>query len=48
MESQPQNAKLGDYNSFSDLFSDFLNTIKHLNMKLSIFVGIIQVKKLIF
>ena len=28
-----QNAELGDYNSFSDKFSDYLNTINHLNMK---------------
>ena len=52
----------GDYNSFSDYFSDYLNTIErllmgrketnqtnklntinHLNMKLFVFVGIMQV-----
>ena len=34
---------LGDYNSFYGKFSDYLNTINHLNMKLFIFVGINQV-----
>ena len=33
----------GDYNSFSGLFSDYLNTINGLNLKLFIFVGILQV-----
>ena len=32
-----------DYNSFSDKFSDYLNTICHLNMRLFICVGILQV-----
>ena len=27
----------GDYNSFYDLFSDYLNTINHINIKLFIF-----------
>ena len=35
----------GDYNSFSDLFSGYLNIFNHLNMKLLIFVGILQVSK---
>ena len=32
-----------DNNSFSDLVSVYLKTIDHLNMKLLIFVGILQV-----
>ena len=28
-----------DYNRFSDLFSDYLNTITHFNLKLFIIVG---------
>ena len=36
IESQPQNTE--DYNSFSDLFSDYLNTINHLNLKLLLFI----------
>ena len=35
-------------NSFSDKFSDCLNTINHLNLKLFIFVGILQVLKFEF
>ena len=34
-----------DYNRFCDLFSDYLNTINHLNMKLFIVIGILQVLK---
>ena len=37
-----------DYNRSSDLFSDYLNTINHLNMKLFIFIGILQVLKFDF
>ena len=43
MESQPQNAELRGLNSFSESFSDYLNSINHLNMKLFIFVSILQV-----
>ena len=35
----------GDYSSFFDLFSDYLNAINHLNLKLFIFVGTLQVLK---
>ena len=34
---------LADYNSCFDLFSVYLKTIDHLNLKLLIFVGILQV-----
>ena len=34
-----------DFDSFSDKFSDDFITINHLNMKLFIFVGILQVLK---
>ena len=44
-ESQPKNAELGRFNSFYDKFSDYLNTIYQLNMKLLIFVGILQILK---
>ena len=37
-----------DFDSFSDKFSADLNTTKHLNMKLFIFVGIKQVLKFEF
>ena len=33
----------GDYSSFSDKFLDYLNTINNLNMKIFIFIGILQV-----
>ena len=32
-----------DSNSFFDLFSVYLNTIDHLNLKMLIFIGILQV-----
>ena len=35
----------GGPHSFSDLFSDNLATFNHLNMKLLVFVGILQVLK---
>ena len=35
----------GDYNSFTNEFSDYLNTTNILNMKVFIFVGILQVFK---
>ena len=48
IESQPQNAELSRFNSFSDYFSGDLNTINYLNLKLFIFVGILQVLKFKF
>ena len=36
---------MADYSSFSDKFSNYLNTIYHLILKLFIFVGILQVLK---
>ena len=33
----------GDDKYFSDEFSDYLNTINHLNMTLFIFVGILKI-----
>ena len=49
-ESQPQNPELRNYfiykkayhNSFSDLFSDYLNAFNLLNLKLCIFIDILQ------
>ena len=40
----------GDYNSFSDYFSDYLKTVNHLNMKLLVYLfeGIMQVIKFEF
>ena len=40
--------KQADYNRFSDFFFRLLNTINHLNMKLFIFIGILQVIKFEF
>ena len=37
-----------DNNSFSDLVSVYLETIDHLNLKLLIFVGILQVLRFDF
>ena len=37
-----------DFNSFSDKFSGDLNTINHLNLKIFIFVGSLQVLKFEF
>ena len=37
-----------DYNSFSDYFLDYLKTINHLNLKLCILIGILQVLKFEF
>ena len=37
-----------DNNSFFDKFSDYQNTIKYLNLKLFIFVVVLQVLKLEF
>ena len=37
-----------DFDSFSDKFSDYLNTINLLNFKLFVFVGILQVFKFDF
>ena len=38
----------GDYNNFFDQFSDYQNTINHLNLKLFVFVVILLVLKFEF
>ena len=39
---------MADSNSFFDLFSVFLETIDHLDLKLLIFIGILQVLRYVF
>ena len=39
MESQPQNAELGSFDSFSDLSLVHLRTIDHLNLKMLTLCG---------
>ena len=42
MENQPQNPELGSFYGFFDLISVYLKAIDHLNLKLLIFVSILQ------
>ena len=45
---KPQNAELGRLYSFPDIFSVYIKTIDHLNLKLLVFVGTLQVLRFEF